>query len=122
MARGHLTRSPSGHLTRQAGRSPDSASGSIFTLADGLADFLVSGRARGLSPKTLDWYRMIGERFAAFRIRPGSPRPRRAYGRRRSWARARSPTSYPSAARATARSGSWVERWIGYQAAANADD
>jgi hypothetical protein len=30
-----------GHLTRQAGRSPDSASGSTFTLADGLADFLV---------------------------------------------------------------------------------
>ncbi len=47
MARGHLTRSPSGHLTRQAGRSPDSPSGSTFTLADGLADFLVSGRARG---------------------------------------------------------------------------
>jgi hypothetical protein len=67
MTRGHLTRSPSGHLTRQAGRSPDSASGSTFTLADGLADYLVSGRARGLSPKTLDWYRMVGERFAAFR-------------------------------------------------------
>ena len=67
MARGHLTRSPSGHLTRQAGRSPDSASGSTFTLADGLADFVVSGRARGLSPKTLDWYRMIGERFVAYR-------------------------------------------------------
>jgi site-specific recombinase XerD len=72
MARGHLTRSPSGHLTRQAGRSPDSASGSTFTLAGGLADFLVSGRARGLSPKTLDWYRMIGERFAAFRTSRGA--------------------------------------------------
>ena len=72
MARGHLTRSPSGHLIRQAGRSPDSASGSTFTLADGLADFLVSGRARGLSPKTLDWYRMIGERFAAYRTRRGA--------------------------------------------------
>lgn len=53
MARGRLTRSPSGHLTRQTGRSPDSPSGSTFTLADGLADFLVSGRARGLSPKAL---------------------------------------------------------------------
>jgi hypothetical protein len=73
MARGHLTRSPSGHLTRQAGRSPDSASGSTFTLTDGLADFLVSGRARGLSPKTLDWYRMIGERFAAPSGRAAAP-------------------------------------------------
>ena len=72
MARGHLTRSQSGHLTRQAGRSPDSASGSTFTLTDGLADFLVSGRARGLSPKTLDWYRMIGERFAAYRTGRGA--------------------------------------------------
>ena len=70
MARGHLTRSPSGHLTRLAGRSPDSASGSTFSLDDGLADLLVSGKARGLSPKTLDWYRMIGERFAAFRAAP----------------------------------------------------
>jgi len=66
------TRSPSGHLTRQAGRSPDSASDSTFTLADGLVDFLVSGRARGLSPKTLDWYGMIGERFAAFRTSRGA--------------------------------------------------
>ncbi|MDQ2965118.1 MAG: hypothetical protein M3R57_04665, partial [Chloroflexota bacterium] len=55
-------------MTRRTGRSPDSPSGSKFTLADCLADFLVSGRARGLSPKTLDWYAMIGERFAAFRI------------------------------------------------------
>ena len=44
----------------------------MFTLADGLADFLVSGRARGLSPKTLDWYRMIGERFAAYRTSRGA--------------------------------------------------
>ncbi len=72
MTRGHLTRSQSGHLTRQTGRSPDSPSGSTYTLADGLADFLVSGRARGLSPKTLDWYRMIGERFAAFRTSRGA--------------------------------------------------
>jgi hypothetical protein len=41
-----------------------------LTLADGLADFLVSGRARGLSPKTLDWYHMIGERFAALTVTP----------------------------------------------------
>jgi site-specific recombinase XerD len=72
MARGHLTRAPSGHLTRQAGRSPDSPSGSVITLADGLADFLVSGQARGLSPRTLDWYRMIGERFVAFRTARGA--------------------------------------------------
>jgi hypothetical protein len=72
MARGHLTRSPSGHLTRRAGRSPDSPSGSTLTLPDGLADFLVSGRARGLSPKTLDWYRMIGERFPAYRTSRGT--------------------------------------------------
>ena len=72
MARGHLTRSPSGHLTRQTGRSPDSPSGSTFTLAQGLADFLVSGQARGLSPKTLDWYRMIGVRFAACRTSRGA--------------------------------------------------
>ncbi len=72
MARGHLTRTPSGHLTRQTGRSPDSPSGSTFTLAQGLADFIVSGRARGLSPKTLDWYLMIGERFAAFRTGCGA--------------------------------------------------
>jgi hypothetical protein len=51
---------------------PDSPSGATFTLADGLADFLVSGRARGLSPKTLAWYRMIGERFAAYRTNRGA--------------------------------------------------
>jgi hypothetical protein len=33
----------------------------------GSAAFLIAGRARGLSPKTLDWYRMIGERLAAYR-------------------------------------------------------
>ncbi len=32
----------------------------------------MSGRARGLSPKTLDWYAMIGERFAAFRMSSGA--------------------------------------------------
>jgi integrase len=47
-------------------------SGSTFTFADGLADFLVSGRARGLSPKTLDWYRRIGEQFAAYRTSRGA--------------------------------------------------
>ena len=67
MTRGHLTRSPSGHLTRGTARSPDSAPGSTFSLAQGLTDFLVSGQARGLSPKTLDWYRMIGARFVAYR-------------------------------------------------------
>ena len=72
MARGHLTRSPSGHLTGRTGRSLDSPSGSTFTIADGLADFLVSGRARGLTPKTLGWYAMIGERFAAFRTGCGA--------------------------------------------------
>jgi site-specific recombinase XerD len=44
----------------------------MFTFADGLADFLVSGQARGLSPKTLDWYRMIGEQFAIFRTSRGA--------------------------------------------------
>ena len=72
MARGHLTRPPSGHLTRRTARSPDSPSGSTFSLADGLADFLVSGRARGLSPRTIDWHAMIGERFAAFRTGRGA--------------------------------------------------
>src|SRR5688500_7005829 len=72
MARGHLTRSSSGHLTQQTGRSPDSRSGSTFTLTDGLTDFLVSGQARGRSPKTLDWYRMISERFDTFRASRGA--------------------------------------------------
>lgn len=99
MARGHLTRSPSGHLTRQAGRSPDSASGSTVTLADGLADFLVSGRDRGLSPKTLDWFAMIGERFAAFRLSRGADPARGA----RAWPRPGLSSSRPRASRDLSR-------------------
>ena len=65
MSSGHLTRRADGHLTRSAARSPDSSSGDV-TIRDALEAFLTAGRARGLSPKTLAWYRMIGERFAAY--------------------------------------------------------
>lgn len=65
MAIGHLTRAPHGHLTRRAPRSPDSSRG--VTLQRAIDDFLLAGRARGLSPRTLEWYAMIGSRFAAFR-------------------------------------------------------
>lgn len=71
MSSGHLTRRADGHLTRSAPRSPDSPSGDL-SLRDALEAFLVGGRARGLSPKTLAWYRMIGERFAAHREAAGA--------------------------------------------------
>jgi hypothetical protein len=72
MSTGHLTRGADGHLTRSAARSPDSPSGDL-TVRDALEAFLIAGRARGLSPKTLDWYRMIGERLAAYREAQQAP-------------------------------------------------
>lgn len=72
MSSGHLTRRANGHLTRSAARSPDSRSGDI-TVRDALEAFLIAGRARSLSPKTLDWYRMIGERLAAYRDAQKAP-------------------------------------------------
>ena len=71
MAGGHLTCHPDGHLTREAQRSPDLRSGGP-SLRDALDAFLIAGQARGLSPKTLAWYRMIGARFAAFREGSGA--------------------------------------------------
>jgi site-specific recombinase XerD len=71
MAGGHLTRHADGHLTRSGRRSPDSSSGGL-SLREALDAFLEAGQARALSPKTIVWYRMIGERFAAFREASGA--------------------------------------------------
>lgn len=72
MTRGHLTRvnvEPDGESgdrpappSQVGGRSP----------SDGLADYRMSGRARGLSLNTLDWYRMIGDRPPPFRTSSGA--------------------------------------------------
>lgn len=49
-----------------------------LSLEQALDDFLLAGRARGLSPKTLDWYAMIGRRFVRFRSERGSDPATRA--------------------------------------------
>ncbi len=85
MARGPLTRRTNGPLTRSPRLSPDPRSGDHrspsgrsrstttgLTFDEALDEFTLAGRARGLAPKTLDWYSMIGRRFTAFRTGRGA--------------------------------------------------
>ena len=40
-----------------------------------LAECLLAGRAHGLSPNTVDWYRMVGRRFARIQAERGADPP-----------------------------------------------
>ncbi len=78
MREDHLTRSNRDHLTRQlAGRSSNAKSGDVFpntrprkdSLTSAIEDYLVAGKARGLSPRTLESYAACAREFDAFRKR-----------------------------------------------------
>jgi len=75
------TRSNRDHLTRQlAGRSPDAKSADVLpntrwkkdSLTSAIEDYLVAGRARGLSPRTLESYGECARQFDVFRKRCGA--------------------------------------------------
>ncbi len=84
MREDHLTRRTRNHLTRIEGGSPDPKSGERFAnscferwgkkdrLTTAIEDYLVAGKARGLSPRSLEWYAMCAYRFDAFRKRIGA--------------------------------------------------
>ena len=67
MATENLTRPDHGHLTRRTPRSPDSSR--AVALQRAVDDFLLAGRVRGLSPRTLAWYSIIASRFVVFRAK-----------------------------------------------------
>lgn len=84
MADGPLTRQTEGPLTRARRTAPDYKSGDRgdaplrpsrparrLSFEQALDDFLLAGRARSLSPKTLDWYGMIGRRFVRIQAQCG---------------------------------------------------
>jgi site-specific recombinase XerD len=85
MARGPLTRRTDGPLTRSPRGAPDPESGARSnrpprpsrpeaapSFEQALDEFLLAGRARGLSPKTLDWYQMVGRRFSRIQAERGA--------------------------------------------------
>ena len=84
MAHGPLTRRTEDPLTRahhpaldnksdDRGDAPDRPSKYAMALSfeQALDEFLLAGRARSLSPKTLDWYQMIGRRFVRIQAQRG---------------------------------------------------
>jgi hypothetical protein len=85
MAHGPLTRRTKDPLTRAQRGAPDHKSGDrgdaphrpsrsapSLSFDQALDEFLLAGRARSLSPKTLDWYQMIGRRFVRIQTERGA--------------------------------------------------